>query len=354
MRFCLSCGKPLSPTAPEHAPRSYTPRHLAENILTSRTVLEGERKQVTVLFADVKGSMEVAEQVDPRKPVEASATLPRACRDGTGPHASRLHDDEPSREAAPAPIDEADNLGRECTARRSRVPEEQHACRSPTARIDELTEVFVLGEEDAVRAACQVDNRRIVGSGHDLRDGENVVASRSERAHHRSVAALVGHEPHSSTAGAFPERLDGEGFLVGYRVCSEGDRRTDVGAGEPWVGIEQIAFRRTFAQLAKDQLDGDACAADHRLAHHDLRVDLDAVAGGHARRFRHRHGIDVKLIAERRLAGVGEPFEVTLCDLKRPPWVFEIYPPNRTTTTSRLVCRRIIDRQRRCCEAIPP
>ena len=48
-------------------PRTYTPKHLAEKILTTRTALEGERKQVTVLFADVKGSMELAEQVDPEE-----------------------------------------------------------------------------------------------------------------------------------------------------------------------------------------------------------------------------------------------------------------------------------------------
>jgi class 3 adenylate cyclase len=47
--------------------RSYTPKHLAEKILTSRSALEGERKQVTVLFADVKGSMDLAEQVDPEE-----------------------------------------------------------------------------------------------------------------------------------------------------------------------------------------------------------------------------------------------------------------------------------------------
>src|SRR4029079_15138483 len=43
----------------------YTPKHLAEKILQSKSALEGERKQVTVLFADVKGSMELAEQLDP-------------------------------------------------------------------------------------------------------------------------------------------------------------------------------------------------------------------------------------------------------------------------------------------------
>jgi class 3 adenylate cyclase len=49
------------------APAAYTPKHLAEKILTSRSALEGERKNVTVLFADVKGSMDLAEQVDPEE-----------------------------------------------------------------------------------------------------------------------------------------------------------------------------------------------------------------------------------------------------------------------------------------------
>jgi class 3 adenylate cyclase len=47
--------------------RSYTPRHLAERILRTRSALEGERKQVTVLFADVKESMHLAEQIDPER-----------------------------------------------------------------------------------------------------------------------------------------------------------------------------------------------------------------------------------------------------------------------------------------------
>jgi class 3 adenylate cyclase/tetratricopeptide (TPR) repeat protein len=46
-------------------PETYTPRHLAERILDSRAVLEGERKQVTVLFADLKGSMELLADRDP-------------------------------------------------------------------------------------------------------------------------------------------------------------------------------------------------------------------------------------------------------------------------------------------------
>jgi class 3 adenylate cyclase/predicted ATPase len=70
IKFCGDCGKPLSDESrqsPLPDPRSYTPKHLAEKILTSRSALEGERKQVTVLFADVKGSMDLAEQVDPEE-----------------------------------------------------------------------------------------------------------------------------------------------------------------------------------------------------------------------------------------------------------------------------------------------
>ncbi len=67
-RFCRMCGRPLSelsPDRPSRSPASYTPRHLTEKILTSRAALEGERKQVTVLFADVKGSQALAQSVGP-------------------------------------------------------------------------------------------------------------------------------------------------------------------------------------------------------------------------------------------------------------------------------------------------
>src|SRR5262245_31809862 len=67
-RFCGSCGEPLGSITPDirfTSPQSYTPKHLAERILTSKSSLEGERKQVTVLFADLKGSMELLADRDP-------------------------------------------------------------------------------------------------------------------------------------------------------------------------------------------------------------------------------------------------------------------------------------------------
>ncbi len=72
-RFCNDCGKPLDsaaasvPTPKFGSLQTYTPKHLAEKILTSKSALEGERKQVTVLFADLKGSMELLADRDPEE-----------------------------------------------------------------------------------------------------------------------------------------------------------------------------------------------------------------------------------------------------------------------------------------------
>src|SRR5262245_868403 len=69
-KFCHECGAPMGskPSAgPLSSPEAYTPKHLAEKILTSKAALEGERKQVTVLFADLKGSMELLADRDPEE-----------------------------------------------------------------------------------------------------------------------------------------------------------------------------------------------------------------------------------------------------------------------------------------------
>jgi class 3 adenylate cyclase len=70
-KFCPECGHPVGgaseapPRVP--APETYIPKHLAAKILTSKAALEGERKQVTVLFADLKGSMELLADRDPEE-----------------------------------------------------------------------------------------------------------------------------------------------------------------------------------------------------------------------------------------------------------------------------------------------
>src|SRR5215471_19212014 len=75
-RFCNECGHPLTVPVRSNepvlerasaAPASYTPLHLAEKILAARADLAGERKQVTVLFADVTGSTALIQGLDPEE-----------------------------------------------------------------------------------------------------------------------------------------------------------------------------------------------------------------------------------------------------------------------------------------------
>jgi len=65
-KFCGECGTGLAQTdgtAKYGTPQSDTPKHLADKILTSRAALEGERKQVTVIFCDLVGSTALAERL---------------------------------------------------------------------------------------------------------------------------------------------------------------------------------------------------------------------------------------------------------------------------------------------------
>src|SRR5256712_13151756 len=69
-KFCFECATPVGAPGSVRrfaSPQAYTPKHLAERILTSKAALEGERKQVTVLFADLKGSMELLADRDPEE-----------------------------------------------------------------------------------------------------------------------------------------------------------------------------------------------------------------------------------------------------------------------------------------------
>src|SRR5215471_4299774 len=98
-KFCGECGAPTSSDKPAErleraaersekpaeragevadrfaSPHSYTPKHLAEKILTSKSAMEGERKTVTVMFADVSGFTAISERLDPE---EVHAIMDRA------------------------------------------------------------------------------------------------------------------------------------------------------------------------------------------------------------------------------------------------------------------------------------
>ena len=71
-KFCQECAYDLrkpkeAPPIDYSEPQSYTPKFLAEKILTTRSSMQGERKLVTVLFADVANYTSIAEKLDPEE-----------------------------------------------------------------------------------------------------------------------------------------------------------------------------------------------------------------------------------------------------------------------------------------------
>ena len=108
-KFCRKCGQPLIQTdrgsetnaSRFTSPERYTPKHLAERILNSKAALEGERKQVTVLFADLKGSMELLADRDPEEarkildPVLEGTFAVHAATWGKSRESSRRRTDSP-------------------------------------------------------------------------------------------------------------------------------------------------------------------------------------------------------------------------------------------------------------------
>src|SRR4030095_7966157 len=72
-RYCKACGSPLQQTAAKqaggkgHSTQQVPPPYPVEGLLNAATLLEGERKQVTVLFADIKGSLEILTDRDPEE-----------------------------------------------------------------------------------------------------------------------------------------------------------------------------------------------------------------------------------------------------------------------------------------------
>ena len=143
-----AAAPPVGIPPPARDPRAYTPKHLADKILQSKSALEGERKQVTVLFADVKGSMELAEQIDPEEWHRHPGSLLRDPRRRRSP--LRGHDQ---------PVSPAMGSWR-CSARRSRtrITRSERATRRSHLRDDLRRYANELRRERTSTSRCEWDS----------------------------------------------------------------------------------------------------------------------------------------------------------------------------------------------------
>src|SRR2546425_1270225 len=167
-RFCNDCGARLGAPATSPEPRSYTPRHLVEKILAGKSALEGERKPVTVLFADLARSMELAERVDPEEWHRLLDRLFRILADGVHRYEGTINqytgDGIMALFGAP-------------------IAHEDHAQRACAAALEMARELGALAE----------DVRRETGLDFAVRS-RGPIGSRLERSRARGFSRFVGRE----------------------------------------------------------------------------------------------------------------------------------------------------------------
>src|SRR5207244_1594655 len=224
---------PLGVTAPpaaEKAPATYTPQCLAEKILTSRSALEGERKQVTVLFADVKGSMDLAEQLDPEDWHRIMGRFFQLLAEGVHRFEGTVNQYTGDGIMAlfGAPIAHEDHAQRACWAA-------LHLCNEVRRYADELR--TARGLNFAVRPAAPAPAARL--------------RTRVDVSRARGRSRFVGRAPEMAILEASLERaLAGEGRIVGV-------------VGEPGVGKSRLCHE--FAERCRAR--GIRFDEAHAVAH---------------------------------------------------------------------------------------
>jgi hypothetical protein len=137
---------------------------------------------------------------------------------------------------------------------------------------DDLAEVLVVGDDDAIFGQGARQDGRVVGPAVRVEDRDHVVALRRKPPGHGRPGAFIHEKP--QLRGLRSQR-DERGAVE--RLRSEEQTGEDVLAREPLVLGEDLLDGLTGGQETEDELDREAGASDHRLSDHDLRVDGDSL-----------------------------------------------------------------------------
>ena len=123
-----------------------------------------------------------------------------------------------------------------------------------TTGVGQRSEVLVFRHEYSRLRAGKSENGRVLGAWTDVYDCGDVMACRSEHSDHGEVTALVREKTHRLLFAIAAGLADENDFLVGERVGRVPHRRVNVLTREPRIGVEEISFRRTFSELAKQRM----------------------------------------------------------------------------------------------------
>jgi hypothetical protein len=119
-----------------------------------------------------------------------------AGRRTTDPDPTRLEDHESSQEPLPAALYQLHDSSREICPGPRREPKQENASRRGLIRMDQLTEVLVLGQQDPRLADRELHHNLVRGAWGNLRDRHHIVAGRTQGPHDGEVTALICQESH--------------------------------------------------------------------------------------------------------------------------------------------------------------
>lgn len=146
-------------------------------------------------------------------------------------------------------------------------------------RINDFSEVGVLGQQDPLFVACKPQHFFVGDTWRNLGNSQDVVSRRAKRSYDCEVAALIGDESHCSGFHVRPGSRQKDNFLVRDRFSRIGDCCPDILAREARIRIEQVVFRSTLSELPQDQFHLDPRPSNDRFPHHHVRIDFYAISG---------------------------------------------------------------------------
>ena len=239
-RFCNECGARLGLAAITPEPRSYTPPHLVEKILASQSALRGERKLVTVLFADVARSMELAERVDPEEWHRLLDRLFRILADGVHRYEGTINQYTGAGIMAlfGAPI-----------------AHEDHAQRACAAALDLARELSALADEVRRESGLELAVRMGLNSGEVVvgRIGDDLRMDYTAQGH---VVGLAARMQQLAPPGGITVTEQTAHLAAGFFDFLDGGERSLKGVSAPVRVFELRGPGRVRSRLERSQARG--------------------------------------------------------------------------------------------------
>ena len=153
------------------------------------------------------------------------------------PDASRLDDCKSSDKPFSSLSHEIEYGYRKITPRTRRKPNENYPARSPHTRINQLTEVLILRNQDPLIGNRSFSNVVVLRTRRHFSDCDNIMLRGTKRSHHRKVATFIGQKAHRLSFRALFRRRHNNGLFVRQSVGSIADSCVNILCLESRIGI---------------------------------------------------------------------------------------------------------------------